>query len=188
MRLRTLLLAAILVGGFIYITAKPNSFLRRSLQPDVPLWSGPQVAHSAGLNNDELNNIEIYKTAKESVVYITSTVYQRTFFFVQQGQALGSGFIINPDGQILTNVHVVSGSSDVEVTLPDQTTYKAKVLVKDRQDDLALIKIEPRKKLPHLNLGDSDRIQVGQKVLAIGQPFGLKGTLTVGVVSAIGWP
>lgn len=180
MRFRTLIVAAVLVGGFIYLTA------RRSFRSDAPLWSGPQVARSAGLGADELNNIEIYKNAKDNVVYITSTVYQRTFFFVQQGQALGSGFIINPEGQIITNNHVVSGSSDVEVTLPDQTTYKATVLVKDRQDDLAVIKIEPRRKLGHLTLGDSDRLQVGQKVLAIGQPFGLKGTLTVGVVSALG--
>ena len=186
MRFRTLVLAAAIVVGFVYITAKPNSFLRRGFQSDQALWSGPQVAHSAGLSSDELNNIDIYKNCKDSVVYITSTVYQRTFFFVQQGQALGSGFVINAEGQILTNHHVISGSSDVEVTLPDQTTYKAKVLVKDRQDDLALIKIEPRKKLTHLNLGDSDHLQVGQKVLAIGQPFGLKGTLTVGVVSALG--
>jgi S1-C subfamily serine protease len=180
MRFRTLIIAALLVGGFIYLTAK------RGFRPEGPLWSGPQVARSAGLGADELNNIEIYKNSKGSVVYITSTVYQRTFFFVQQGQALGSGFIINDDGQIITNHHVISGSSDVEVTLPDQTTYKAKVLVKDRQDDLAVIRIEPRKKLPHLTLGDSDHLQVGQKVLAIGQPFGLKGTLTVGVVSALG--
>jgi S1-C subfamily serine protease len=185
MRFRTLLIAAALVGAFVYVTAKPNSFLRRSF-PQGPLWSEPQVAHSAGLGADELNNIDIYKNSKDSVVYITSTVYQRTFFFVQQGQALGSGFIINPEGQIVTNHHVISGSSDVEVTLPDQTTYKAKIIVKDRQDDLALIKIEPKKKLSHLTLGDSDHLQVGQKVLAIGQPFGLKGTLTVGVVSSIG--
>jgi S1-C subfamily serine protease len=186
MRLRTLFFAAVIVGGFVYITARPNSFLRRAVLPDAPLWSGPQVTHGAGLGTDELNNIEIYKSSKESVVYIASTVYQRTFFFVQQGQALGSGFIINQDGQILTNHHVISGSSDVEVTLPDQTTYKAKILVRDPQDDLALIKIEPKRKLTHLNLGDSDHIQVGQKVLAIGQPFGLPGTLTVGVVSTIG--
>ena len=61
----------------------------------------------------------------------------------------------------------------MEVTLPDQTIYKAKVLVRDRPDDLALIKIEPKKKLSHLNLGDSDHLQVGQKVLAIGNPFGI---------------
>src|SRR5579862_1058816 len=153
MRLRTLLLAALLVGGFVYITARPNALFRRAVPG--PLWSGPQVAHSAGLGADELNNIDIYKSAKESVVYITSTVYTRTFFFVEQGHALGSGFIINDEGQILTNFHVIEGGQEIEVTLPDQTTYKARALVKDRQDDLALIKIEPKKKISHLTLGDS---------------------------------
>ncbi len=186
MRFRTLLAAAILVGGFIYVTAHPNSAIRRAIAPSGPLWSEPQVAHGAGLTSDEQNNIDIYKASKDRTVYITSTVYQRNFFFVEQGKALGSGFIITPEGEIVTNHHVISGSSDVEVTLPDQSTYKAKILVKDPQDDLALIKIEPRKKLPFLPLGDSDHVQVGQKVLAIGQPFGLKGTLTVGVISSLG--
>jgi len=186
MRFRTLILAALLIGGFVYITARPSSLFKHGMASPGPLWSGPQVAHSAGLGTDELNNIEIYKTAKDSVVYIASTVYEHTFFFVQQGRALGSGFIINPEGQILTNFHVIEGGQDVEVTLPDQSVYKAKVLVKDRQDDLAVIKIEPKKKLSHLPLGDSDHLQVGQKVLAIGQPFGFKGTLTVGVVSSLG--
>jgi S1-C subfamily serine protease len=186
MRFRTLLLTALLVGGFIFFTARPVSLWRHALAAPGPLWSEPQIAHSAGLGSDELNNIEIYKAAKDSVVYITSTVYTQTFFFVQQGHALGSGFVINPDGEILTNFHVIEGGQDVEVTLPDQKTYKAKVMAPDRQDDLALIKIEPKKKLTYLNLGDSDHLQVGQKVLAIGQPFGFKGTLTVGVVSSLG--
>ncbi len=83
----------------------------------------------ASLGADETNNIEIYKSAKDSVVYITSTTYQRDFFFgVQEVQGLGSGFLINAEGQILTNFHVISGSSDVEVTLPDQSRYKAKIL------------------------------------------------------------
>ncbi|MGH9559576.1 MAG: S1C family serine protease, partial [Bryobacteraceae bacterium] len=181
----TMVMAALIVGGFVYLTAKPDSPWKRGFS-SAPLWSGPIVAHSAGLDADEQDNVDIYKTSRESVVYITSTVYQHTFFFVQQGRALGSGFIIRPDGQILTNHHVINGSSDVEVTLPDRTTYKAKILVKDPQDDLALIQIDPRKKLTFLPLGDSDRLQVGQKVLAIGQPFGLKGTLTVGVVSSLG--
>jgi len=187
MNFRTLLISALLVGGFIYITAKPNSLFHRALAPIAPLWSEPQVAHSAGLGSDEQNNIEIYKASKDRVVYITSTVYQRTFFFgIEQGHNLGSGFIINPDGQILTNNHVISGSSEIEVTLTDQSTYKGTPLVRDPQDDLALIKITPKKKLPFLALGDSDHVQVGQKVLAIGQPFGLKGTLTVGVISSNG--
>jgi S1-C subfamily serine protease len=187
MRFRTLILAALLVAGFVYITTKPNGFLRGNSGPDGATWSGPQVALSAGLTSDEQNNIDVYKASRDAVVYITSTVIQRSLFFgYEQGRALGSGFIINQEGQIITNHHVISGSSDVEVTLPDQSTYKATVLVKDPQDDLALIKIEPKKKLPHLALGDSDRLQVGQKVLAIGQPLGLQGTLTVGVVSTVG--
>jgi S1-C subfamily serine protease len=187
MRFRTLLVAALLVSGFIYVTAHPNSVLHRAVSSGAPLWSEQQVAHGAGLTSDEQNNIDIYKSSKDRVVYITSTVYQRTFFFgLEQGHALGSGFIIDGEGRILTNHHVISGSSEIEVTLPDQSTYKASSLVKDPQDDLALIKIEPKRKLPFLPLGDSDHVQVGQKVLAIGQPFGLKGTLTVGVISSIG--
>jgi S1-C subfamily serine protease len=152
-----------------------------------PLWSGPTVAHSAGLGADEVNSIDIYKAAKDSVAYITSTVYQQTFFFeMVPTRALGSGFLIGDDGRILTNNHVISGSSKIEVRFSDGSRYTAKVLVADRADDLAMIQIEPKKKLPYLKLGDSDALQVGQKVLAIGNPFGFSGTLTTGIVSSLG--
>ncbi len=186
MRLRTLMLTVLLVAGFVYVTTRPSSPIRRAFAPsDSPLWSGPNTAYSAGLEADEQNNIDIYKTAHDSVVYVTSTVIQRTFFFDVPARELGSGFIVNPDGEILTNNHVISGSQQVEVMLPDQTRYPAKILARDRANDLALIKIQPKRKLPFLNLGDSDRLQVGQKVLAIGQPLGLDGTLTVGIVSSL---
>jgi S1-C subfamily serine protease len=188
MRLRTFLIAAVLVGVFVYLTSRQNSPVRTFWRDQGPSWTGPTVAHSAGLSSDETNNIEIYKSSKESVVYITSTVYQRDFFFgVQAVQGLGSGFLINSDGQILTNFHVISGSSDVEVTMPpDQSRYKARVLMRDRGHDLALIQIDAKKKLSSfLRLGDSDALQVGQKVLAIGNPFGLAGTLTTGIVSSL---
>src|SRR5258708_19529490 len=186
MRFRTLLLAVLLVCGFVYYTARSDSPLRRAVS-DAPLWSGPTTARSAGLGADEQNNIDIYKAAKDCVVYITSTVYQRTIFFdLVPQKELGSGFLINADGQILTNFHVVSGSSQVEVTLPDQSRFHAKILTRNRANDVALIQIDPKKKLTHLNLGDSDRLQVGQKVLAIGNPFGFAGTLTTGVVSSLG--
>ena len=188
MKLRTLFIAALLAGMFVYLTSRQNSTVRTFWANRGTSWSGPTAVLSAGLSADETNNIEIYKAAKESVVYITSTVYQRDFFFgVQAVQGLGSGFLINADGQILTNFHVISGSSDVEVTMPpDQSRYKAKVLMRDRGHDLALIQIEPKKKLASfLRLGDSDGLQVGQKVLAIGNPFGLAGTLTTGIVSSL---
>src|SRR5579864_6754069 len=139
MRLRTLLITLLLVGGFVYFTTAPSSPLRRV---EGPLWSGPMVARSAGLGSDELNNIEIYKAAKESVAYITSTVYQQSFFFeMVPTRALGSGFLISPDGRILTNNHVISGSSKIEVRFSDGSRYTAKVLVADRADDLAMIQI-----------------------------------------------
>jgi len=188
MKLRTFLIALALVGAFVVLTSRQNSPVRNLWTDRGATWTGPSVAYSAGLSPDETNNIDIYKASKESVVYITSTVYQRDFFFgVQAVQGLGSGFLINADGQILTNFHVISGSSDVEVTMPpDQSRYKAKILHRDPAHDLALIQIEPKKKLTSfLKLGDSDGLQVGQKVLAIGNPFGLAGTLTTGIVSSL---
>lgn len=191
MRTRILLITAFIVGGFVLLTSRDRLDFRRWLHPMTDaggrLWSGPQAVRSAGLTSDEVNNIEIYRMAREATVYITSTVYRRTIFWEQYPvKDLGSGFIIDGGGRILTNHHVISGSNQVEVTLPDQTKYMAEILVRDAQDDLALIQIKPKKKLPFLNLGDSDKLQVGQKVLAIGNPFGLELTLTTGVVSSIG--
>ncbi len=185
MRLRTIVIAALLVGAFVLYTNRSHLPLGQNVNP---VFYGPSVAHSAGLDADETNNIDVYKSSKNSVVYITSTIYEQDFFFgiTREAQGLGSGFLINADGQILTNFHVISGSSDVEVTLPDQSRYKAEILMRDRGNDLALIRIDAKgKKLPFLRLGDSDALQVGQKVLAIGQPFGLSGTLTTGVVSSL---
>src|SRR5271165_933800 len=123
MRLRTLFLAALLVGGFIYVTSHSDSPLRGVFsERSGRLWTDPVVAHSAGLGSDEQNNIDIYKSSQDSVVYVTSTVYQTDFFFRQVPvKDLGSGFIIDAEGRILTNNHVVSGSSQVEVTLGDQS-------------------------------------------------------------------
>jgi len=180
--MRTILIALAIVGGFVYFTTSPNTPFHRA---GGPLWTGP--AKAAGLGADEVNNIDIYKTAQNSVAYITSTVYQQTFFFeVVPTRALGSGFLISDDGRILTNNHVISGSAKIEVRFSDGSRYTAKTLVADRADDLALIQIEPKKKLPFLRLGDSDALQVGQKVLAIGNPFGFSGTLTTGIVSSLG--
>jgi S1-C subfamily serine protease len=119
-------------------------------------------------------------------VNITSKVYVQDWFrqiYPQQGT--GSGFVINSDGQILTNNHVVQGAATLTVKLADQKEYKAKVLGRDPGSDLALIKIDAPGKLPSLHLGESDNLVVGQKVLAIGNPFGFQGTLTTGIVSSL---
>ncbi len=189
MKTRILLITACLIAAFVLITSRAGWNIRR-LMPVAgaeKLWNGPTSVRGAGLTNDEVNNIEVYKMGREATAYITSTVYRRNFFLeAYPVRDLGSGFIISEDGRIITNYHVIAGSSQVEVTLPDQTKYKAEVLVRDRTDDLALIKITPKRKLPFLHLGDSDKVQIGQKVLAIGNPFGLDLTLTTGVVSSIG--
>lgn len=189
--LRILLIAAIIVGGFLFITSRTDWGQRSILRPMAGagrLWSGPDVARSAGLSSDELNNIDVYKMAHLATVNITSTVYRQTIFMeIYPQRDFGSGFVISGDGRILTNNHVIGDPNRVEVRLSDQTRYKARVLHQDALNDMALLQIDPKKKLTVLRLGDSDGLQVGQKVLAIGNPFGfLEGTLTVGVVSSLG--
>jgi S1-C subfamily serine protease len=190
MRLRTFLLAFLITFAFVWLTSRASWNVRDLAAPmfrGALKWSGPETVRGSGLTPDEQNNIDIYKAARLATVYITSTAVRRDFFFQPvASQSLGSGFLIDENGFILTNFHVVSGSSRIQVTLSDQTQYYAKALDIDRSDDLALIKINPKKKVDFLRLGDSDHLQVGQKVLAIGDPFGLEGTLTVGVVSSIG--
>jgi S1-C subfamily serine protease len=190
MRLRVFVIAALLVGGFLVVTSKTDWGRRRilsSVRGAEQLWSGPSVARGATLSPDELNNIDIYKSAHLATVNVTSTVYRRTIFLeVYPSKDQGSGFLISEDGKILTNSHVVTNDRQLEVTLSDQTRYPAKLITRDESNDLAMIQITPRKKLTWLRLGDSDGLQVGQKVLAIGNPFGLNGTLTTGVVSSLG--
>jgi S1-C subfamily serine protease len=184
-----ILLFTLLIGiAFIWATSHADWSVRSLLSPFLrraAVWTNPARVNGAGLSADELNNIDIYKKARLATVYITSTTVQRDIFFqAYTSQNLGSGVIVNQDGFILTNYHVISGGRKIQVTLADQTRYSATALDIDRSDDLALIKIDPRKKLAFLPLGDSDHLQVGQKVLAIGNPFGLEGTLTTGVVSS----
>lgn len=190
MRSRAIFLAFFFTFGFLLLTSRVNWNIRNLSAPLFRAglkWSEPLPVHGAGVSPEEENNIQIYKAARLATVYITSTTVRRDFFYNPvASESLGSGFLINDSGFILTNFHVISGSSRIQVTLPDQTQYFAKPLDTDRSDDLALIKIDPKKKCESLRLGDSDRLQVGQKVLAIGDPFGLEGTLTVGVVSSIG--
>jgi S1-C subfamily serine protease len=136
-------------------------------------------------DTEEQDNIAVYKKALPSVVNITSTAVAFDFFYgpvPQQGQ--GSGFILNKDGLILTNNHVIDNAERVEVTLFDKHRYRAQVIGVDKAHDLALIKINAPNLVP-ATLADSNGLQVGQKVYAIGNPFGLSGTMTQGIISAI---
>ena len=145
MRPRALILTLLLVGSFWLITTHGNWSVERILRPITSsgkLWSDPVTARGAGFGADEQNNIDIYKTAHLATVNITSVVIQRDFFFrTYPTKGMGSGFIINDSGEIVTNKHVIAGSSKLEVTLSDQKQYDAEVLGIDSRDDLAILKI-----------------------------------------------
>src|SRR5690606_1774880 len=146
--------------------------------PD-PFWT---TAQTAGLTADELSNIGIYESASKATVNITSTVLQRgSFFEIYPQRESGSGFLIDDDARTLTNAHVVGGSApQIEVNLlgeEETRRYEAKVLAVDEVNDLALLQIKPDRPLPYLKLADDPTVRVGQKVLAIGNPFGLEGSL-----------
>lgn len=141
-----------------------------------------------GLLPDEKNNVEVYRKAKESVVNITSVTLKRDFFFdMIPQQGVGSGVLIRKEGFILTNDHVVGKATKLEVTLHDKSTFPAKLVGTDPDTDLAVIQIQARGRtsFPFLPLKGDLSLDVGQKVLAIGNPFGLGGSLSVGIISSL---
>jgi S1-C subfamily serine protease len=140
------------------------------------------------LTEDESINVRIYRQSSPAVANILTKATEYDFFMDPVPVAgAGSGFVIDPRGYILTNYHVVAGAQSIEVILGDKTRAPAKFIGADQRNDVALIKIDPKgKQLAALTLGDSSKLQVGQKVLAIGDPFGFQSTLTTGVVSALG--
>jgi putative serine protease PepD len=149
------------------------------------LWGQGQVQ---ALTDDEKNNVNIYQKASPSVVNVISTVITRDFFLnAIPREGSGSGSILDARGHVLTNNHVIRDAKKLEVTLADGSKWPAKLVGTDPDNDLAVIKIEaPADKLKPLPLGDSQKLQVGQKVLAIGNPFGLGLTLTTGIISSLG--
>jgi S1-C subfamily serine protease len=143
---------------------------------------------SSGLTPDEETVIGVYRATSPGVVHITSTVLSQDFFFrVVPEQGTGSGFMVDDRGYILTNNHVVENADSLEVTLADKSKVPAKLIGRDPNNDVAVIRVNiPREKLTPLRLGDSSQLQVGQMAIAIGNPFGLDRTVTRGVVSALG--
>ena len=179
-----------MLGGFWFIT----THLERGLSIDH-IWPGGgstsplelTEAHAApSYDADEQNNISIYKKVSPSVVNITSTALVFDFFYgtvPQQGQ--GSGFILDKSGHILTNYHVIAGANrGIEVQLSDKRKFAAHVIGVDRTHDLALLQIDAPNLQP-VTLADSSQLNVGQKVYAIGNPFGFGGTMTIGIISSI---
>jgi S1-C subfamily serine protease len=191
MNLRRILLVLLLVGGFWYVTAHVSGDLR-SLGlfktgggKNSPLELTEAHA-SPEYDSEEQNNIAVYKRVLPSVVNITATNLTFNFFYgsvPQQGQ--GSGFVLDKAGHVLTNYHVVEQANrGIEVQLSNKHKYSATVVGTDRTHDLALLQINAPNLQP-VTLADSAQLAVGQKVYAIGNPFGLAGTMTRGIISSI---
>ncbi len=188
---RILLILVILLGGFWLMTsyfAPTHSMGPLSWfggRSNAPLQLTEAYAAPA-YDAEEQNNIAVYKRVLPSVVNITSTALVFDFFYgvvPQQGQ--GSGFILDKAGHILTNYHVIAGANrGIEVQLSDKRKFSARVVGFDRTHDLALLQIDAPNLQP-VTLADSSHLNVGQKVYAIGNPFGLSGTMTRGIISAI---
>jgi S1-C subfamily serine protease len=188
--IRPAIFALVIAGGFFYFTtwrsnakfagANPVNWLSQPAHVEITEASGGE-----GLDSEEQNNIGVYRKNIPSVVNVTSRVMTFDFFYglvPQDGQ--GSGFVIDKEGHILTNYHVIENARQVEVTLHNRKKYKATVVGTDQAHDLAVIQIKAPDLVPAV-LGDSRNLQVGQKVYAIGNPFGLAGTMTRGIVSSI---
>lgn len=200
-KLRPVLLVVLLLSGFYYVTTHSSStgrlfpWLHSSSGADAASEthvSGPmgsfhltEAAAQPAFDGEEQQNIAVYKKALPSVVNITSTEVAFDFFYgpvPQQGQ--GSGFVLTKEGLILTNNHVIGNAQRLEVMLSNKHKYRAKVLAVDKNHDLALIKIDAPELTP-VTLSNSRNLMVGQRVYAIGNPFGLNGTMTRGIISAI---
>src|SRR5262249_49099874 len=146
-------------------------------------------AAAGNLTEEEKNNIDIYQQDSNGVVNITTTTLTYDFFLrpVPTESGTGSGAVIDDQGHIVTNFHVVRGAVRMEVTLPDKTKFEADLVGADPNKDLAVIHIKvPKGRLTPITLGTSKGLLVGQKVLAIGNPYGLDRTLTTGIISSLG--
>jgi len=178
-----LLLALIFLASWFYFARTGNSPLNPEATPRT-------VSPRGDLAGDELNTIDIFKAASPSVVYINSIEVRRGFFSLNAYEipsGTGSGFIWDNEGRVVTNFHVIEDANRVEVTLGDNSVWKAKLVGASPDKDLAVLQIDaPAKLLQPIAVGDSETLQVGQKAFAIGNPFGLDHTITAGIVSALG--
>jgi S1-C subfamily serine protease len=204
MKLRPVLLVILILAGFYFATTHFASTgalapWLAALHPasgpanTVDTVRGPngafdltEASAAPAYDEEELQNIAVYKKVLPSVVNITSTTVAWDFFYgpvPQQGQ--GSGFVLNKEGQILTNYHVIENGQQIQVTLSDKTNHKASIITVDKGHDLALLKIDAPNLVPATLAETSSGLMVGQRVYAIGNPFGLSGTMTRGIISSI---
>ncbi len=178
----TLLTAAVIAVGIYHIAVTE--------EPGVNASTDTSPAYTVMLTSDEANNIEVFEKASPSVVFVTNTQLRRQLFspnVMEIPRGSGTGFIWDDSGLIVTNFHVVYGANRITITLQSHQSYEAEVIGTAPEKDIALLRIDaPDEVLAALPLGDSASLAVGRKVLAIGNPFALDTTLTVGVISALG--
>lgn len=183
------LISALFAAGMVAVVDR----ISNRFQPSTAAFTEapPAGITDPATSTDEQNNIEVYRTLSPGVVFIHSTSYARDFLgFVEPQEGSGSGSIIDAQGNILTNYHVIEGAQKLSVSLGGQKDYAARIVGGDPDTDLAVIRLieKPAGPLTVVPLGDSDKLVVGQKVLAIGNPFGLDRTLTTGVISGLQRP
>ena len=189
-----------LIGALLFLLACAAAFWTGLVWERLPLSlpntaiaapaEGPAIAPRGSLTSDEKLTIDLFRASSPSVVYITTLTRRQNWFSMNVEEipsGTGSGFVWDRRGHIITNFHVIENASRFEVTLADQTTWEADVVGKAPEKDLAVLRIEaPATSLEPLTVGESENLLVGQKVFAIGNPFGLDHTLTTGVISALG--
>lgn len=181
------------IGPFQVVTATPPPAptwtpTPAPLQPVLVAANEAALVDAAGLDIAERRVIDVYDRVAPSVVNVTTQVLRRGFFFdVTPQEGAGSGFVLDREGHVLTNFHVIEGAQQIEVTLDNEQTFSAQVVGSDPRFDLAVLKIDaPAEILPPVELGSSSVLRVGQRAIVIGNPFGqFSRTLTTGVVSAL---
>jgi len=190
-RFRPILITVFLTSALTFVLLRWDLVLREpgpSPEPS-PALAEASPARQPSLSSEEEVNIRVYNQVSPGVVNITTTVVEYDFFLQPIAeQGTGSGAVLDKQGHVVTNFHVVDQARSLEVALPDQTKYRARLVGADKDNDLAVIRLvdAPPDRLHPVVLGDSTTLKVGQKVLAIGNPFRLQNTLTVGVVSSLG--
>jgi putative serine protease PepD len=194
---KAVLLSSLTTAAVVYALVEWRPL--RSARPPEVSWAAPVAPEgeaaplaAADYGDDERNNIEVYKKFSAGVVNITSSAlaYDRYLRAVPVEAGTGSGAIIDKRGYIATNYHVIEPSlngGQVEVTLADKSKFPGRIVGRDPSNDLAVVKIEaPPERLTVVPMGTSSNLEVGQKVLAIGNPYGLERTLTTGIISSLG--
>jgi len=203
--IKVALLSSLTTAALVYVVLEWRPLRTEGSRGPAVSWAEPEprpsplptsvtgaLAAAGDLSADEQNNVDVYRKYSTGVVNITSSALALNFYLqpIPIEAGTGSGVILDTNGNIVTNYHVIEPSLNgggLEVTLADKSKYPAKIIGKDKSNDLSVIRIEaPKEKLSPIPFGRSAGLLVGQKVLAIGNPFGYERTMTTGIISATG--